>query len=199
MALLDMLTDQLAGERTAQIGRRLGTDEGTAGKAIAAALPLLMGALAKNASRSDGANSLAGALDRDHDGSVLDDLGGFLSSPDTRSGDGILRHTLGERRGAVEQELGRRTGIDTGSITQLLPILAPIVMGALGKAKRQDSLDTGGLVSMLSGEQRRADKMSSGTSDMLTMLLDSDRDGSVADDVAQAGIGFLGKLLRRRR
>ena len=47
MALLDMLTDQLAGERTAQIGRQLGTDEGTAGKAIAAALPMLMGALAK--------------------------------------------------------------------------------------------------------------------------------------------------------
>jgi hypothetical protein len=31
------------------------------------------------------------------------------------------------------------------------------------------------------------------------MLLDSDRDGSVTDDVAKAGIGFLGKLLRRRR
>jgi hypothetical protein len=199
MSLLDMLTDQLAGERTAQIGRQLGTDEGTAGKAIAAALPLLMGALAKNASRSEGADSLAGALDRDHDGSVLDDLGGFLSSPDTRSGDGILRHTFGERRGAVEQEVGRRTGLDAGSIAQLLPILAPIVMGALGKAKRQDSLDSGGVVSMLSGEQRRADSMSSGTSDMLTMLLDSDRDGSVADDVAEAGIGFLGKLLRRRR
>ncbi|UCC72214.1 MAG: DUF937 domain-containing protein [Gemmatimonadota bacterium] len=199
MSLLDMLTDQLAGERTAQIGRQLGTDEGTAGKAIAAALPLLMGALAKNASRGSGADSLASALERDHDGSVLDDLGGFLSSPDTRSGDGILRHTLGERRGAVEQELGRRTGVDAGSIAQLLPILAPIVMGALGKAKRQESLDTSGLVSMLSGEQRRADSMSSGTSDMLTMLLDSDRDGSVADDVAQAGIGFLGKLLRRRR
>jgi hypothetical protein len=194
-----MLTDQLAGERTAQIGRQLGTDEGAAGKAIAAALPLLMSALAKNASRGEGADSLAGALERDHDGSVLDDLGGFLKSPDTRTGDGILRHTLGERRGAVEQELGRRTGLDVGSIAELLPILAPIVMGALGKAKRQDNLDTSGLVSMLSGEQRRADSMSSGTSDMLATLLDSDRDGSVADDVAESGIGFLGKLLRRRR
>jgi hypothetical protein len=199
MSLLDMLTEQLAGERTAQIGRRLGTDEGAASKAIGAALPLLMGALARNASRGAGANSLAGALDRDHDGSVLEDLGAFLNSPDTRSGDGILRHTFGERRLAVEQELGRRTGLDAGSIAQLLPILAPIVMGALGKAKRQDNLDTGDLVSMLSGERQRADSMSSGTSDMLTMLLDSDRDGSVADDVAQAGVGFLGKLLRRRR
>ena len=143
--------------------------------------------------------ALAGALDRDHDGSVLDDLGGFLSKPDTRSGDGILRHTLGEQRGAVEQELGRRSGVDAGSIAKLLPILAPVVMGALGKAKRQDNLDTGGLVSMLSGEEQRAEKMSSGTSGMLSMLLDSDRDGSITDDVAKHGMGFLGKLLRRRR
>jgi hypothetical protein len=199
MSVLDMLTDQLAGEPTARIGSQLGTDEGTAGKAIAAALPLLMGALAQNASRGEGASSLAGALDRDHDGSILDDIGGFLSSPDTQSGDGILRHTLGGQRSAVEQELGRQTGLDVGSISKLLPILAPIVMGALGKAKRQDQLDIGGLASMLSGEGQRAESMSAGTSDLLTMLLDSDRDGSIADDVAEKGIGLLGKLLRRRK
>lgn len=199
MSLLEMLTDQLAGGPTSQIGRQLGTDEGATGKAIAAALPLLMSALANNASRTDGAQSLASALDRDHDGSVLDDVAGFLSSPDTRSGDGILRHTLGERRSAVEEELGRRTGLDGGTVAQLLPILAPLVMGALGRAKRQESLDTSGLASILTDERRQAETMSSGTMDMLSMLLDSDRDGQVADDLSRAGMGLLGRMLRRRR
>jgi hypothetical protein len=199
MSLLEMLTDQLAGEPTSQIGRQLGTDEGAAGKAITAALPLLMSALANNASRAEGAQSLASALDRDHDGSVLDDVAGFLSNPDTRSGDGILRHTLGERRGTVEQELGRRTGLDGGTIAQLLPMLAPLVMGALGRAKRQEGLDINGLASTLTNERRKAETMSAGTIDVLSMLLDTDRDGQVADDISQAGMGLLGRLLRRRR
>lgn len=198
MSLLEMLTDQLAGAPTSQIGHQLGTDEGAAGKAIRAALPLLMSALANNATRTEGAQSLASALDRDHDGSVLDDVAGFLSSPDTRTGDGILRHTLGERRVAVEQELGKRTGLDSAAIAQLLPMLAPLVMGALGRAKRQESLDTGGLASMLTNERRQAESMS-GSLDLLTLLLDSDRDGHVADDLSQAGVGLLGRLLRRRR
>ena len=198
MSLLDLLTDQLTGEPTAEIGRQLGTDESAAGKAIAAALPVLMTALASSASREGGAASLASALDRDHDGSVMDDLTGFLGNPKTEEGDGILKHTLGPQRAAVEQELGRQTGLDVSSVTKLLPILAPIVMGALGRAKRQDGLDVGGLTSMLAGERKSAEK-SAVSIDMFATLLDSDRDGQVADDVAEMGMSLLGKFLRRRR
>jgi hypothetical protein len=158
-----------------------------------------MSALARSSSQEGGAASLAGALDRDHDGSVLDDVAGFLGSPDTQSGDGILRHTLGDRRPAVEEELGRQTGLDLGTITKLLPILAPLVMGALGKAKRQDQLDVGGLTSMLSGERQRAESASSGSMEMIAALLDTDRDGQVADNVAEVGMGLLGRFLKRRR
>ena len=64
-------------------------------KAMAAALPLLLGALSRNASQGDGASSLHQALANDHDGSILDDIGGFLGSGNTSSGNDILGHVLG--------------------------------------------------------------------------------------------------------
>jgi hypothetical protein len=199
MSLLDLLGDQLMGEPTAQIGQQLDMDEGSTGKAIAAALPVLMAALASNSTRQDGAASLAGALDRDHDGSILDNLTGFLSSPDASTGDGILKHALGGQRPAVEEELGRQTGLDLSQVAKLLPILAPIVMGALGRAKRQDSLDVGGLTNMLAGERQHAERGSGASLGAFAMLLDSDADGDVADDVAKMGMGLLGRFLKRRR
>jgi hypothetical protein len=192
-SILEMLTDQLGGDATSKISQQLGTDEGTAGKAISAALPLLMGALARNATKADGAQSLAGALERDHDGSILDDVSGFLSNPESGSGDGIVRHTLGPKRAAVEQELGRQTGLDVGAVTKLLPMLAPLVMGALGREKRQGQLDIGGLTSMLSGERERAEGAGASLGG-LASLLDSDADGDIKDDVAKMGAGLLGKL-----
>lgn len=199
MSLLDMLSQQLGGDATAQISRQLGTDETTTNKAIAGALPMLIGALARNAAKPEGAGSLAGALERDHDGSVLDDLSGFLKNPEQGSGDGILRHTLGGKRGAVEHQINRASGLESGAVSKLLPMLAPLVMGALGKAQRQGGLDAGGLASMLEGERQAADR-SLGQLGGLGALLDSDADGDVdAGDVAKVGMGLLGKLLRRRR
>jgi len=198
MSLLDMLQNQLAGEPADQIGRQLGTDQAGAQKAIGAALPALMAALAGNATRKDGASSLANALDKKHDGGILDDLPGFLSRGDTKDGEGILKHALGARRPAVESEVAKQTGLDTSAISGLLPLLAPLVMGALGREKRQKGLDVGALVSMLSGEGKRAKEMAPGALGLLGGLLDDEGDGVDAGDLADAGKGLLGKLLGGR-
>ncbi len=199
MSLLDMLQSQLAGEPAAQIGRQLGTDQAGAQKAIGAALPALMAALAGNAARKDGASSLANALTKGHDGGILDDLPGFLSRGDTKDGDGILKHALGARRGSVESEVAKQTGLDTSAISGLLPLLAPLVMGALGREKRQKGLDLGGLVGMLSGEGQRAREMAPGALGMLGGLLDDEGDGVDAGDLADAGKKLLGGFLGGRK
>ena len=69
-SLLDGLMQQLGGDTMRQLSQQLGADESTTTPAVGAALPVLVGALAKNASSTDGAAALAGALDKDHDGSV---------------------------------------------------------------------------------------------------------------------------------
>jgi hypothetical protein len=176
----------------------MGTDPAGAQKAIGAALPALMAALAGNSRKSSGASALASALDKDHDGGILDDLSGFLGRGDTKDGEGILKHALGGRRPAVESAVAKETGLDSSAISGLLPMLAPIVMGALGREKRQKGMDVGALASMLSGEGQRAKQMAPGAMRMLGNLLDDEGDGLDAGDIADAGKKLLGGFLGKK-
>lgn len=198
-SLLEQLAGQLSGGQLDQIASQLGADRGATEKAVSGALPMLLGGLARNAGSSSGLASLAGALDRDHDGSILDDLGGFLgnSGVQQRHGGGILGHVLGNRQSNVTNAISRNSGLDGATVQKLLMMLAPLVMAQLGKAKRSNGLDAGGLGSLLSQEQTR---MTQGRPElgMLGSLLDQDGDGDVFDDVAKAGTGLLGSLFGRR-
>jgi hypothetical protein len=98
--LFEQLAEQLGPTVTQQIGRSLGVGEEQAGSAVSAAVPMLLGGLARNTADPQGASALLGALDRDHDGSVLDDVGGFLGGGGaaTANGAGILEHVLGNKQ-----------------------------------------------------------------------------------------------------
>ncbi len=64
--------------------------------AVDGVLATIMNAVAKNASLPEGAGGLMAALDRDHDGSILNDLEDFclaqynLRTPKTANGAGIV-------------------------------------------------------------------------------------------------------------
>jgi hypothetical protein len=188
MSMLDMLQQRLGGDAVQQISQRLGTDPGTTQTAIAAALPMLVGALAHNAKDPSKAGALANALQKDHDGSILDNVTGYLGGQQnagaSTDGAGILGHVLGGRQETVQKGLGQVTGIDSGKAGMLLSMLAPLVMGALGKSARERGLDPGGLAGMLGGEQQAAAKAApSGVMGMLGKFLDKDGDGSIMDDI----------------
>ncbi|MDH3744765.1 MAG: DUF937 domain-containing protein [Acidobacteriota bacterium] len=189
-SLIDLLTQQIQSGGLSQIAGQLGTDESTAGKAVPAALGTLIGALAKNASSGRGAEDLFGALSRDHDGSILNDIGGAISNSGNLAGSGILKHVLGGNRQSIEKGLGQATGLDAGAIGKLLPMLAPILMGALGKARNEGNLDVGGLAGML-GQQRQHVQKQVPRGFGLGSLIDRDGDGQIADDLA----GMVGKGL----
>ncbi|MDA8016652.1 MAG: DUF937 domain-containing protein [Thermoanaerobaculia bacterium] len=200
-SLLAMLSQQIDDQTVRQIGGQLGVDQQTAGTAISAALPVLMGALARNSQSSGGAGALAGALDRDHDGSILDDLGGFLgqSGQAMNMGQAILGHVLGGgQQNSAQQAIGRSTGMNGGQVGQLLALLAPIVMGFLGRQKRSQSLDGDGLSAILGSERRRIEEAHPGRGDLVSQILDQDGDGNVGDDLVNLGSKLLGGLLRGR-
>lgn len=194
-SILDLLSQQLGDQDSvAQLSRAIGADSQTTQRAVAGALPVLLGALAGNASRPGGAEPLARALTKDHDGSILDNLTGFLGAGQTSDGEGILRHALGSRQDAAQQQLGRMSGLDADSAGRLMAMLAPLVMGALGRTMRQKQLDASALPGMLDKERRSAEQSLPGIGGMLTQLLDSDGDGQFLDDAAR----MLGSFLNRR-
>lgn len=200
MSLLDQLTQHLDGDAIRQISRQVGADEGAVSKAVSGGLPMLVSALARNSADEGGAASLLGALDRDHDGSVLDDVMGYLGGGGGASaGAGILKHVLGgNRQAGAESAIGQMSGLDGQKVSQILAILAPMVLGALGRQRQQKNLDAGGLADLLGQEHRRAEKKAPEAMGLVGQLLDSDGDGQVADDLARLGAGMLGKFLGGR-
>ena len=193
MSLLQLLQQQLGGQTVNQISQKIGADPGTTSNAIDAALPLLLSAVARNAGNRDQAQSLAQAVAKDHDGSILDDVPSFINQAESGPGAGILRHVLGGRQQTVQTGLSQATGLDAGKIAQLLTMLAPLVMGALGRAKRENQLDDNGLSTLLTSEDQRLKESAPGVMGALGRFLDQDNDGSVMDDVG----GMLGKAFGR--
>jgi hypothetical protein len=189
---------QLGGDEISRLGRSIGAEPAATQRAVDAALPMLFGALATNSSRPQGAASLASALDRDHDGSILDDLAGFLGGGDSGPGDGILRHVLGGRKTAAEAQLGQASGLDPGRAGQLLAMLAPLVLGALGRAQKRRGFDPADLAGMLQTERDRAARIAPEGLGGLARWLDADGDGDVLDDAARLGSDLLGGLFKGR-
>lgn len=106
-ALMDLIGSQLGGDFARQVAGQIGADPGQAERAIGAGLPALIGALAKNANASpEGARALDAALERDHDGSALDDLGGLVGGLLGGGGGGGGDGGLGSLIGAASSMLG---------------------------------------------------------------------------------------------
>jgi hypothetical protein len=151
--------------------------------------------LAKNASTPEGAQSLDNALATDHDGSLLDNLGGLLGggAPQTRQtdGGGILGHIFGNSQGQVAQEISNQSGLNMGQVAQLLITLAPIVMSFLGRQKQQNNMDADGLSSWLGGQQQQAQSSGNPMMDMVSGMLDRDGDGSSMDDIASMALKYM--------
>jgi hypothetical protein len=198
-SIINVLMDQLRGENLGKISNQIGAREKDTAKAMPEVLGLLTEALARNSSRGEGAQALSNALDKDHDGSVLDNLQDFINNYQNGPGDGILRHVLGDKRSAVEEKLSQKSSLDIGSITNLLTMLAPLVMGFLGKSKRQNNLDAGALANLLGMEREQARQVAPKSTGLLGQLLDADGDGSATDDVIRMGGSLLSRLFRRRK
>lgn len=194
MDLTGLLNDALSGDTVSQISQAIGADESTTSNAIQTALPALLGGLANNSASEDGAASLAGALSRDHDGSILDNLGGLIGGAlggNAANGEGILGHIFGGQHENVAQGVSQASGLDMSKVGPLLAILAPIVMGAVSRAHQSSGGDTSGLAGMLGGAAQQMGG-GSGLMGVLGQVLDRNHDGSAVDDVVGMIGGFLG-------
>lgn len=211
-ALTDELFAQLEGAPLQQISRQLGIGKAQAAGAVSAALPLLIGALGKNASQPQGAEALFGALQKDHAGSA--DIGSLLrmvlgggAATRQTDGAGVLGHIFGGQQNRAEQHLGEATGLGGDRAGQLMKILAPIVMAYLAKRMFSGNEGGGAAAGMASGgnptadvlgailgrEQQQARQQGGIGGGLLGAVLDQDGDGQLGlGDLLKIGGGLLG-------
>ncbi len=149
MNFLDLFTSQLGPGQLDALSNTLGADKAQTTSALGTFVPLIVSAMARNTSNPTGADALAGALDRDHDGSILTKLPELLNNPALGNGDGILGHILGGKRQVAEQAVAQQSGLSAGSTSQLFTIVAPIVLGMIGGKKRQEGFGADILAGML--------------------------------------------------
>jgi hypothetical protein len=191
-SIINLLLSQLGSGATSQISDKLGMDDSKVQQVIGMALPLLIGALNRNASSSkSGAEALTNAVQKDHDGSILDNIADAITKRETvDDGNAILGHIFGDKGGGIMDSVSRATNVDSDQIGQIFAMLAPLVLGALGKIQRNKSLDADGVSTLLQEERKTVEKSSSG----LTQLLDMDGDGDVSDEIISLGANLLGGL-----
>lgn len=206
MNLQDLLGTEQGNAAVDQISRSVGAEPSMVSSAVQAALPMLINGLANNASTPQGAESLNAALESDHDGSVLDNLGGLAgmifgggqqaAPPRQADAGGILGHILGGGQNQVAQEVSNKTGLGMGQVAQILMFLAPIVMGYLGRQKQEQGIGSdglGGLLGGLLGGQASQSSSSGSMTDMASSMLDQDGDGSSLDDIASMAFSYITK------
>ncbi len=190
--IFDLIKSSMGQREVEQVSQQVGGNQEATQRAIAAAIPMLLSALQKNSKSQSGAESLANALERDHNGGILGNLGSILGQGNTQSmGEKILGHVLGGRQENVSSQLGKATGLGSADVTKILANMAPVVLGAVGKAKREQNLDVSGLQDLLSNERKTIKKKQPNLS-FLEKALDGDGDGDVdLSDVLKQGSGLL--------
>lgn len=199
-SLTDDLFSQLSGPAMQQISQQLGASPAQTSGAIAAALPMLLGAMGRNTAQPGGAEALFGALGRDHNsGAGLGDLlGAVLGGQQGRQTDGLgqLGHIFGGQLPRAEAGLGQATGLGGDKAQMLLKILAPVVMAYLAKrmfSGQQEAASPQALGDILGQEHAQVRQAGGIGGGLLGAVLDQDGDGQLGlGDLMKIGGGLLG-------
>lgn len=119
-------------------------------------------------------------------GAVAGMMGGAPAQPAgggglAQSGAAILKHVLGGAQPRAADGVAKGAGISPAAAAQLMAMLAPLVMGAIGRMQQQNGLDAGGLAKAIQQDAGRVGA-APGQGGGFASLLDTDGDGDV--DVA---------------
>jgi hypothetical protein len=204
--ILDLLDSDLGKQIIGGVSQETNQPADKTASVVSMALPLLMGALQRNANSQEGATELKNVLENKHDGSILNNLGGFfgggVNEDAKQDGLGILGHVLGGSQNNVVAALANKSGMDTDGVMKVLTVLAPIALGYLGKEKNKKNISSeSGIGELLGGLLGGGDQEASKQQSLIESILDGDNDGSVIDDIAgmvlggkKGGGGLLGGL-----
>lgn len=188
--ILDLLNSDIGKQIISGVSSDSKQSENKTADVMSMALPLLMGAMKRNASSPEGAEGLMNALNSNHNGSILDNLDslfeGGVDNSVKQDGAGILKHVLGNSENNISNVISQKSGLDSASVMNILKVAAPLVLGYLGKQQKQQQVQSSsGIEDLLGGILGGDNKQQS----MIESLLDGNNDGSVIDDLAGMMLG----------
>ena len=179
--LLDMVLNSKGSGALEQIAQTMGLDANQVAAVAGQVLPAMSQGMKRNVGQQGGMESLLGALSRGNHQRYVEQPNLMGQAQTVSEGNAILGHLFGSKDVSrqVASRASENTGVGSDMIKKMLPMLATVVMGSMSKQANQQGLSANNL----SG---------SPAASMLTSLLDSDNDGSIADDL----MGLAGKFFR---
>ena len=160
MNLIELITGNAGNQVASQAENKFGISKNQIIALLAVAASLVISYLRKKSQEDPNeAEALNNALDKDHDGSILDNPAQVESR--LQEGGSILDHIFGGQKAQVENQLSQNTGISMDKIGPVLAMLAPLIMGYIGKEKQSSGVNSGGglgdlLGGILGGAQNQA-------------------------------------------
>ncbi len=181
MNILETILTSQGGGVVQQLAGVLGVDERSVQRVIGQVVPALSRGIQRNAATESGFSSLSNALAKGDHQRYLERPEQLREPAAQLEGNAILGHIFGSKDVSrnVAGAAARETGVDAGIIKKLLPLLAPIVMGALSSRASSTGMLSAG------------DSGSGSSLGAIASFLDFDKDGSAIDDVLNIARRFF--------
>lgn len=195
MNFTDLITGGIGSKAISAIANVLNIEESKAKWVVAAAVPLMIAALNYNSKKSkENEENINNALEK-HNGGIFDKLGDLLGQGPTEDENKIVNHMFGRNTEVVKDSIATKTGISSDKIGGALAILAPIVMGYLGKEKQNQS-SGGGIGDLIGSVLGGGQASSSSGGGILGSILGSVLGGGSGSQAqpSNTGLGGLGDL-----
>lgn len=201
------------GSPVSALAKQFGMGEADVTKVIQQMLPALTNGVKKNVTQQGGLESLLQALGKGNHDRYLDNAEALSDPTAVDDGNGILGHIFGSKdtSRALADRTAKSTGISSGILKKMLPLIAAMVMGSLkkqggnsgildqllgslgggGRSSRSSAGGLGGLLGGLLGGGRTSRSSSGGLGGLLGGLLGGKRKKKAAASPLDALTGLL--------
>ncbi|MFN4081488.1 MAG: DUF937 domain-containing protein [Saprospiraceae bacterium] len=158
--LLDVIKPLITQQLINKASETLGENENVINKAIQALIPSILGGLVGKASDKSGFQSVFNAISN-FNPSVLDNLsgligGGNLAHNDPKDASGQLLGALfGSKVKGLAGAVANFSGARENSVTSLMGLVGPAIMGFLSKKIQTEGLNAAGLANLLLGQKNQ--------------------------------------------
>lgn len=186
--ILELLKHEFSDEIVGQLGKFVNEDTAKTKSALATIFPALLGGLVSKGSTHQGATEVLNMITKGGYGAdSLKSLstafmGGDSTNNLLNSGSALLEGIFGDRITRVIEWVSNSSGIGKSSAYSLLGLVAPAVLGLLGKEVKNSNMNPSGMMNLLAGQAEFIKNQApAGLADVLGLsnLSDLSKSGSV--------------------
>ncbi len=193
----DILKNYLTRDAVKSLAKKIGASDKETEFAIEATNALVISFLAQKTSIVQNTLALSTVLDRNHDGSISDDITLFVENLsdgkiNTDEGKEIVEDIFADHRSEVLSLLCSATGMTLNAATTILTAIAPLVIKTIVEEQQKRHWSLKELSSQLGDATKSVNNT---VSKKLLHIFDKDNNGKISDDILRSAKSLFRKVV----